>query len=421
MKKYKKNAPQNYISLVETLHPGLRVKQITLQVTEDCCLNCSYCYQHHKTHTRMTFDIAKIFIDNLLNDKIEGFTKNDIGGVVLDFIGGEPLMEINLITQIWEYFYQQLILLNHPWLFHVKGSLCSNGILYFNTEVQNFFKKYHSIFSFTISIDGNKQLHDACRVDYSGKGSYDRAIAAVHHYRETFQEEVLTKMTISPENVMFLYDAVTNLIHEGYTDIFLNCIFEEGWNNSHAAILYKEMIKIADYIIDNELNDKIYISLFEEDYFVPIDISDNMNWCGGVGNSMLALSPTGEYYTCIRYMESSLNGHQPALVLGNLTTGYLTTQKDKENNAIISNITRRSQSTDECFYCPIAKGCSWCSAHNYEVFGTPNKRTTYICCMHKARALANVYYWNKIYSKYNIDKKFPNYLGIEGDIYYGID
>ena len=105
--------------------------------------------------------------------------------------------------------------------------------------------------------------------------------------------------------------------------------------------------------------------------------------------------------------------------MGNLTTGYLTTQKDKENNAIISNITRRSQSTDECFYCPIAKGCSWCSAHNYEVFGTPNKRTTYICCMHKARALANVYYWNKIYSKYNIDKKFPNYLGIEGDIYYG--
>jgi len=38
-------------------------------------------------------------------------------------------------------------------------------------------------------------------------------------------------------------------------------------------------------------------------------------------------------------------------------------------------------------------GCGWCSAYNYEVFGTPNKRATYICCMHKARVLANVYYW----------------------------
>ena len=33
--------------------------------------------------------------------------------------------------------------------------------------------------------------------------------------------------------------------------------------------------------------------------------------------------------------------------------------------------------------------------------------------MHKARALANVYYWNKIYSLYNIDKEFVNYLSEE--------
>jgi hypothetical protein len=30
--------------------------------------------------------------------------------------------------------------------------------------------------------------------------------------------------------------------------------------------------------------------------------------------------------------------------------------------------------------------------------------------MHKARALANVYYWNKIYKKYNINKTFVNYV-----------
>ena len=71
----------------------------------------------------------------------------------------------------------------------------------------------------------------------------------------------------------------------------------------------------------------------------------------------------------------------------------------KNNINLISNITRKSQSTEECFNCPIAAGCSWCSAYNYEQFGTPNKRATNICCMHKAASLANVYYWNKIYSK----------------------
>ena len=58
----------------------------------------------------------------------------------------------------------------------------------------------------------------------------------------------------------------------------------------------------------------------------------------------------------------------------------------------MSCITRRSQSTDECFNCPIGSGCGWCSAYNYEHFGTQDKRATYICCMHKARSLANVYY-----------------------------
>ena len=60
-------------------------------------------------------------------------------------------------------------------------------------------------------------------------------------------------------------------------------------------------------------------------------------------------------------------------------------------------ITRRSQSSDECFNCPIAAGCGWCSAYNYEYYGTPNMRTTFTCCMHKARSLANAYY---LYKKY---------------------
>lgn len=62
-------------------------------------------------------------------------------------------------------------------------------------------------------------------------------------------------------------------------------------------------------------------------------------------------------------------------------------------------VTRRSQSTDECFACPIASGCSWCSAYNYQCTGTPDKRVTYICPMHKARVLANAYYWNKLHRR----------------------
>jgi sulfatase maturation enzyme AslB (radical SAM superfamily) len=121
--------------------------------------------------------------------------------------------------------------------------------------------------SFCVSIDGNKELHDSCRIDLNGKGSYDRAIAAVHHYREHYDHGITSKMTLAPSNIHYTYDAIVNLINEGYDEIFLNCVFEKGWELSHAKIFYNELIKLADYIIDNNLNDKVYISLFEEKYF----------------------------------------------------------------------------------------------------------------------------------------------------------
>ena len=96
-------------------------------------------------------------------------------------------------------------------------------------------------------------------------------------------------------------------------------------------------------------------------------------------------------------MEHSLNHRQDPVYIGNINDGYVKTDIHKKNLDKLTNITRRSQSTDKCFYCPVAKGCSWCSAYNYEEFGTVNKRATYICQMHQAMAAANVYHWNRLY------------------------
>jgi sulfatase maturation enzyme AslB (radical SAM superfamily) len=99
-------------------------------------------------------------------------------------------------------------------------------------------KKYRNFIHISISIDGNKELHDKCRLDLQGNGTYDRAIKASRHIRENYDRKVTTKMTLSPENINYLYDAVISLIKEGYIIIHLNCIFEKGWEYSHAKILY---------------------------------------------------------------------------------------------------------------------------------------------------------------------------------------
>jgi sulfatase maturation enzyme AslB (radical SAM superfamily) len=115
----------------------------------------------------MSFDVAKTIIDNLLsNDDV--YNTSHVNAIVLEFIGGEPFLEVILIQKIVDYFINKCTELNHRFLKYFMISISSNGLLYFSEEVQSFIKKYNTNLSLSISIDGNKELHDACRLDLKG-------------------------------------------------------------------------------------------------------------------------------------------------------------------------------------------------------------------------------------------------------------
>nr|DAG19184.1 MAG TPA: radical SAM peptide maturase, CXXX-repeat target family [Caudoviricetes sp.] len=368
------------------------------------------CYQINKGEHIIPIETAKTFIDKLLtNQYAEYIDVNDTDGIILEFIGGEPLVAIDIIDEITDYFIKQMILMNHKWLPRFRLSMISNGVLYFEPKVQEYLRKNAAHLSFGISIDGNKELHDACRVFPDGSGSYDMAMAAVQHFREHFTDKIGSKMTLCPENIMYTYDAVVSLIENGYDEVNLNCVYEEGWTDDDAKIMYQQLKKLADYIFENDLWDKVYLSIFEQSMFHPLSESDNTNYCGGNG-AMLAIDWKGDMYPCIRYMESSVGDDVEPMIIGNVYDGIMKTQKQCDCVHCLWSITRRSQSTDECWNCPIASGCGACTAYNYQHFGDANHRATYICCTHKARALANAYYWNKGFRLNNEMKRFHLYL-----------
>ena len=77
-----------------------KTRTITFQITDDCNLCCSYCYQINKGHHKMSFEIAKKFIDYVFEGRTNPdsrFYEEKTLGFILDFIGGEPLLEIDLI------------------------------------------------------------------------------------------------------------------------------------------------------------------------------------------------------------------------------------------------------------------------------------------------------------------------------------
>ena len=413
---------EQYSERLSRLYPELHepvgtekilTQTVTFQVTDDCNLACKYCYQTHKGKKKMSFETAKKMVDLLLSgNKGVGdyINPQKSPGLIIDFIGGEPLLEIELIDQICSYTINRMIELNHPWLTRTMFSICSNGVCYFEPEVQRVLQKWNQRLSFSVTVDGNKELHDSCRVFPDGRPSYDLAIAAAKDWVNK-GGYMGSKVTIAPANVMHVYDAITHMIELGYNEINANCVYEEGWKPVHATVFYDQLKKLADYILNHNLDMErdYYISLFEEKYFHPKQEDDLENWCGGNG-VMLAVDPDGVIYPCLRYMESSLAGQQKPYSIGDVDRGICQCDCHKCRVERLKKVDRRTQSTDECFYCPIAEGCAWCTAYNYQVFGTPDARATYICNMHKARALGNIYFWNKYYKKHGIDKHMENYV-----------
>jgi radical SAM peptide maturase (CXXX-repeat target family) len=374
---------------------GTLARNFTFQVTDKCNLACTYCYQINKSTRRMKLEDAKKAVDNLLHES-NGFDKfatvEKSPAIILEFIGGEPFLEIDLIDQIVDYFREQAILMNHPWAERFAISICSNGILYTDERVQKFLLKNHGILSFSVTVDGVQELHDSCRVFPDGKPSYHLA----HHAAMDWMSrgyDMGSKITISPNNITYLAECMKKMIDDGYYEINANYVYEDGWELKHATEAYKQIKKFTDDTVDDYDYNSLVIS-FLNNNGTPIPANDNRNYCGGTG-SMLSMDPDGYLYPCIRYMESSIGTKVPPVRIGHISTGLR--QKKCEDDCLKCMLTanRRGQSEDKCFYCPVASGCGWCSGYNYQVFGTVHKRTTYICIVHKARTLATCYYINK--------------------------
>lgn len=408
---------ETYIDYYDRIYPLYgkyrnRVKNITIVITEACQMRCTYCYECRKNDSSMTKETVKKIVDFLFEEDAKRsplLNPENAECLILDFIGGEPLLKIDLIDYFVVYFRQKAASLNHRWATQYVINITSNGLLYDSPKVQDFIRRNFGKVSFTISIDGNKELHDSCRKLINGDPTYDLVLKNAKKLLEQ-QPWASTKMTLSPENIMHTYEGIRSLYEDvGYHAIYANCVFEEGWTQEHAREFYAQLIKLGDWIIDNGLEDTLFCSLFDESIGQPLSPCNNQNWCGGNG-AMLSFTPDGSIQPCLRYARLSLGNSQPELRIGDLENGLLGKPEYEENLGCLQSITRRSQSTDECFNCPIASGCAWCSGYNYQVFGTPNKRATFICPMHKARVLANHHYWNRLYKKRGIDRIFELHM-----------
>ena len=372
-------------------------KNITFIVTKDCQLACKYCYLVGKNENeRMPFRIATAAIDYIIsNEEDSNFAYES---VVWDFIGGEPFLEIELIDKICDYIKTELFRRNHHWFNSYRFSFSTNGINYDSDEVQRFIAKNKDHISIGITIDGTERKHDTNRVyKHSGKGSYKDVVSNIPLWLRQFPD-ASTKVTISSTDIPYIFESVLHLYELGIHQVNINVVFEDVWQDGDDVKFEKQLMLLADKIIDSGYFQDYACSFFSENIGKTMDSKrDNQNWCGS--GKMLAIDAAGNFYPCTRFAQYSLRDKE-TWTIGNIYDGI-----DKNKLRPFLTLDRTTQSNQECIDCEVASGCAWCQGENYDAAKTHTvfERSTAICKMHKARVRANNYYWNKLYRKLELE------------------
>ena len=143
------------------------VKALCLHVAHTCNLNCAYCFasqgKYHGERAVMPFEVGKQALDFLVANS--GSRHN----LEVDFFGGEPLMNFQVVKDLVAYA-RSIEKEAHK---NFRFTLTTNGML-IDDEVIDFCNREMS--NVVLSLDGRKEVHDRFRVDYAGKGSWERIV-----------------------------------------------------------------------------------------------------------------------------------------------------------------------------------------------------------------------------------------------------
>lgn len=309
------------------------------------------------------------------------------GNIVFDFIGGEPLLEIDSIAKASSYIKDKFLQDSRFSELTFSLRIATNGILYNSVKVQKFIVDFKDVLNITISIDGNKEKNDLNRIFPNGKGSYDNIINNVKLWVKQFPN-ALTRITISSDDLPYLEESVKSLINIGLKNFDISVILEDVWKENDDKILESQLIKIADYLLHGDLEDEIYISAFEYNIGQPQVINEPAKPCGGM---TLAIDGKGNIYNCLRFAKFALKNADER-ILGNIYSEFFA-------NRMRPLLSMRYDAIypPKCKECNVATGCKICPADCYDNSSTGSifDRTYAICKMHKAKVRAKNYYWNK--------------------------
>ena len=204
----------------------------TIWLTNYCNMDCTYCYENKKKHEKMSGYKAREVI-KFIKKRIE---VNRLSEYIIRFHGGEPLLNAEAI----QIFLRELKSVKKC---KIRYYITTNGTLY-NEKIEKILVHMDEI---SISIDGNKKIHDQQRIDKNGNGTFDLVIKNYEKIKQVNQNTSI-RMTITPNNIDFLFESIKELEFHYRIKRFIPQIdFTAKWNEEHYDSLILQFTRIKKY------------------------------------------------------------------------------------------------------------------------------------------------------------------------------
>ncbi len=358
------------------------IKALCLHVAHDCNLRCNYCFASQGDfkgdRSLMSLEVGKKALEFLV--KHSGSRRN----LEVDFFGGEPLMNFEIIKKLVMYGKD----LEKNYNKHFRFTITTNGVL-LDEDNMKFINEYMD--NVVLSLDGRKRINDNMRRTITDEGSYDIILPKFQKMvAKRGDKDYYVRGTFTSYNLDFSND-VLHFYDKGFKKISIEPVVtspdkDYGIKEEHIDTILKEYEKFSkDYINIKKKDDDFLFFHFMIDLDQGPCIVKRIVGCGA-GSEYMAVTPEGELYPCHQFVGDK------KFKIGNVYEGITNNEIVKEfKNASVYN-KEKCRSCWARFYCS-----GGCHANAYNHHGNIMKPYDIGCEMEKKRIecaisiLANLY------------------------------
>ena len=346
------------------------VKALCLHIAHDCNLACRYCFaeegEYHGRRALMSFETGKKALDFLIANS--GNRRN----LEVDFFGGEPLMNWQVVKDLVAYGREQEKIHNKNFRF----TLTTNGVL-LNDEVMEFANK--EMANVVLSIDGRKEVNDHMRPFRNGKGSYDLIVPKFQKFAESrHQDKYYVRGTFTHFNQDFSQD-VLHLADLGFKQISVEPVVappeeEYAIREEDLPKLFAEYDALAAEMVERKKSGRDF-NFFH--FMIDLEggpcVAKRLSGCGS-GTEYLAVTPWGDLYPCHQFVGNE------EFKMGTVFEGVKNTELRDEFKCCNVYAKKKCRECFARFYCS-----GGCAANSYNFHGNINDAYDIGCELQKKR------------------------------------